>query len=793
MIDYQKLTKNVPDEMKKLSNWVGCRIVPSKDRPGKTDKIPMNALTGGHAKSNDPTTWTDFETAVDLSIQRNYDTVGFMFQPPYVGVDQDDCIKDGKINQRVEGILKDLNCYTETSPSGNGVHTFCKGKISRSINNSKVDLEIYTKGRFFTVTGHRLEEYPATIEEQTDKLNKIIDQYAPTKSKNRKKKNNKSKPDAKKLLEIIAKSQDAEKFNKLFNGEWEGAYGSQSEADLALCGKMAFWTACDSALMDTIFRQSKLFREKWDDKHYGDGRTYGQGVIDEAISGCEEVFTSAEQKLPQGEVITRECEERIQEFFRDQQGNSYVVLPIDQHLEVCATNTTKFRNWIAKGYRDRHGVPPQSEAINQAIIQIEARCEGSRQVELYNRVGLYEEAIYYDLSSPDWSGVKITPQGWEVKRLPPIFRRYAHQNQQVVPTLGGDPKNLLRFCNINQDDHCLFLVTVASLFIPDIPHVVINQSGEQGSGKSTNSKIIKQLVDPSKVSLLSSPKDLEHAQMIADKHWVSAFDNISKIIEWFSDFLCRGVTGEGDMKRSLYTNDDEYIRSYRRCFVLNGIGSSMWRPDLLDRSIILSIPILKDSRPEEQIKQEWKESLPSILGGFFTAISRSMNEVDKVTGHERFRMADFVRWGIVLADQLGFSSQEFLAKYKESIDHKWEDTAEESSLVNRLTTLVMGNNGEWSGSAAELLSRVKPEGTKDKTIPDNARWLSTELMRIAPVMRSTGIDVIRLPKREPGTGKRMFVLRKMDRKIGCEQGCEQGVSDCEQEEVSHNLFDKRPF
>lgn len=114
---------------------------------------------------------------------------------------------------------------------------------------------------------------------------------------------------------------------------------------------------------------------------------------------------------------------------------------------------------------------------------------------------------------------------------------------------------------------------------------MINQSGEQGSGKSTNSKIIKQLVDPSKVSLLSSPKDLEHAQMIADKHWVSAFDNISKIIEWFSDFLCRGVTGEGDMKRSLYTNDDEYIRSYRRCFVLNGIGSSMWRPDLLDRSI----------------------------------------------------------------------------------------------------------------------------------------------------------------------------------------------------------------
>ena len=468
MIDYQKLTKNVPDELKKLPSWVGCRIVPSKDRPGKTDKISMNALTGEYAKTNDSSTWTNFETALDLSIQRNYDAIGFVLQPPHVGADFDGCIKDGKISEKTRVILKTTNSYTEVSPSGTGAHSICRGQISRALKKSKLGIEIYGKGRFFTVTGDRLEEYPATIEDRTEVLNKLIEQHAPTKSKN-KKKEKKVRCDAKGLLGIIVKSQDAEKFNKLFNGEWEGNYGSQSEADLALCGKLAFWTACDPDLMDTIFRQSKLFREKWDDKHYGDGRTYGQGVIDEVISGCEETFTSVKQKIPQGEVITRECEERIQEFFRDQQGNSYVVLLIEHHLEVCPTNTTKFRNWIAKGYRDRHGVPPQSESINQAIIQIEARCEGSRQVELFNRVGLYEGAIYYDLSSSDWSGVRIAPQGWEIMSLPAIFRRYTHQNPQVVPILGGDPKDLLKFCNINQDDHCLFLVAVASLFIPDIP------------------------------------------------------------------------------------------------------------------------------------------------------------------------------------------------------------------------------------------------------------------------------------------------------------------------------------
>ena len=786
----RKMEEIIPQELLKLSNWVGYELRRNKDR---LDKVPMNVLTGRPAKTNDPDTWSEFHTAIDLVAQRNYAGIGFVFQPPYVGVDIDHCVKDGAIAPYALEILKSLNSYSEYSPSGTGIHILCKGEIVRACKLSKIGLEIYTKGRFFTVTGNRLEEYPTVIQDRTELLNKLIDKYTPAKSKPHKRveKNSNS---VENLLAVIAKSKD-ENFQKLFYGDWKGNYGSQSEADLALCGKLAFWTAKDPALMDQIFRQSKLFREKWDRRHYADGRSYGQGVIDEAISGCDEVFTSeklGKQKIPQGEVITRECEELIEDFFRDQQGNFQVVLPIADHLEVYPTNTTKFRNWIARGYRERHGVPPQSESVRQATIQIEARCESSRQVDLFNRVGIYEGAIYYDLSSPDWNGIKITPHGWQIVRLPPIFRRYVHQNPQAVP-IPGDPKDFLNFCNINKDDHCLFLVAAASFFIPNIPHVVISQRGEQGSGKSTNTKNIKRLVDPSKVNLISSPKDLEQAQMIADKQWVNPFDNISKIIEWFSDFLCRGVTGEGDMKRSLYTNDDEYIRSYRRCFVLNGIGNSMWRPDLLDRSIIFDIPLLKDSRPEKQMEQEWKESLPGILGGFFTAISRSMSELDKVIGHEKFRMADFVQWGIVLAEQLGFSSQEFLVKYKESVDHKWEDTAEGSSLVNRLTYLVMSNNGEWAGTAAELLEQIKPEGSTDKTLPNNARWLSTELMRIAPVMRNMGIDILRLEKREPGTGRRLFILRKIKRETECEQDREQGVSRCEQEVSDDRLFDERPF
>ncbi len=770
----KSLSSIIPDELKRQKTWVGYVLKPNGKR---SDKIPMNVMTGKPAKSNDPETWTDFETDEGLAIQRGYSGIGFMFQPPYVGVDLDHCIKDGVIAPHALAILKTLNSYSELSPSGTGIHIICKGEIKQARKVSKIGLEIYTKGRFFTVTGNRLQEYPAEIASRTDELKEIFSRYVDTDKANE-------------ILDVISKSQDADKFQKLYSGQWQNDYPSQSEADLALCNKLAFWTGKDPERMDSLFRKSGLMRSKWNEKHFSDGKTYGQALIEKAIESCVNVYQASgnefKHKPTQGEIITRDCEENSKDFFRDQHGNSILVLPVGDHLEVCPTSSTSFRNWTATRYREKYGVPPKTDAINQAKVQIEARCAASRQVELFNRVGWYDNKIFYDLTTADHKGVEIAPCGWRVVYIPPVFRRYQHQAEQVIPVAGWDPKDILRFCNISANDHCLFMAVIASYFIPNIPHVILSQTGEQGSGKSNNSRKIKNLLDPSRVTLISNPKDLEHAQMIGEKHWLISFDNISRIPEWLSDYYCRGVTGEGDMKRSLYTNDDEFIRSYRRCFVLNGIGSSMYRPDLLDRSIIFEIPILKSSRPESVMNDEWQKSLPGILGGFFTAISKAMGQVAQVTGHEKFRMSDFAQWGGALSEVLGYSQDEFFRKYQESVDRKWQDTAEDSAFAKKIREFLDNRGGYWSGSPAELLTEINPEDD-EKGIPKTAKWLSNELVRIAPVMRNVGIDIIK-DKREGGTGRRIFVLKKCESK-----SCEDGVRiDCVCEDDSE-VDDERPF
>jgi hypothetical protein len=787
--DKKWIVENIPRELKALPIWVGFKFIPQKDK--KPKKEPIDTATGRHAKSNDPKTWHTFDEVIAKAEALKFNAIGFAIIPPYIGIDIDGCVKDGVIASDAKKFIQLLDSYAEFSPTGTGVHIICKGELSKDRKFSALGVEMYSGSRFFTITGNIISGCNNTIEERKDELAKLFEESERFEEEHKKERT---------LLDRIGKSNDSEAFFKLYEGKWQDVYPSQSEADLAFCNKLAFWTGKNPALMDKIFRRSGLMRAKWDERHFGDGKTYGGSVIEKAVNDCSESFGESYQdalkrKPTQGEIITREYEEKIKHYFRDQQGSPFVVLPFGDHVEVCPTISAHFRNWGAKEYRHKFGVPPNNEALKQARIQIEARCQDAPQMELFNRVGVYNGDFYYDLTTHDWRGVRITKNGWMVCYLPPIFRRYQHQAEQVIPVAGGNPRDFLKFCNIHKDDQCLFLVSVASFFIPNIPHVIPNQNGEQGTGKSNNSRRIKGLVDPSKVMLISTPKDLEHAQMTADKHWINTFDNISKIQEWFSDFLCRAVTGEGDMKRSLYTNDEEFIRAYRRCFVLNGIGASMWRPDLLDRSIIFDIPLLKETRSEKEMTEQWNASLPFILGGFFTALSNAMVIVHQVKGHEKFRMADFAQWGAVLAEALGYSRDEFFKKYQESVDRKWQDTAEDSALAKKLINIVLEKNGEWHGSAAELLSIINPD-KEEKGVPANAKWLSTELTRIAPVMRNVGIDITRRNKREAGTGRRIFILKKMPGAVldedyyGCEDGCEQDVSRddfCEQED------DTRPF
>ncbi|MFH1951790.1 MAG: hypothetical protein ABIL06_09260 [Pseudomonadota bacterium] len=98
--------------------------------------------------------------------------------------------------------------------------------------------------------------------------------------------------DDNRLIDKMLNFQNGDKMLRLLNGDYSD-HSSQSEGDQALCNLLAFGTGNNEAQMDRIFRTSGLMREKWDTKHFGDGRTYGQATIEKAIAGTSETYRGA--------------------------------------------------------------------------------------------------------------------------------------------------------------------------------------------------------------------------------------------------------------------------------------------------------------------------------------------------------------------------------------------------------------------------------------------------------------------------------------------------------------------
>ena len=268
---------SVPDELKALQQWVCWKL---EERDGKPTKIPYNAKYPTQKAASDRLeTWSSFDQAV-FTLENepglHLSGIGFMFAPPYIGVDLDHCRnpETGEIDPEALEEITLLSSYAELSPSGTGVHVIVRGTIPQD-GKKKGNREVYTRRRFFTVTGNHLEGTPVTINDCQAAIDTLWKKWFPEPS-----------PAASQPVATLPQGSDDEilsrclktskgKFKALFEGDISG-YPSPSEADLALCTILAMHSR-DEHQIDRLFRQSKLYREKWDREDYA-GRTIAKAL-----------------------------------------------------------------------------------------------------------------------------------------------------------------------------------------------------------------------------------------------------------------------------------------------------------------------------------------------------------------------------------------------------------------------------------------------------------------------------------------------------------------------------------
>jgi len=295
----KSVTKNnFPAALTTLSQWVCWRM--EEDGKGRPTKIPYNPKTGNKASSTNPKTWADFDFAARALAQHDYSGLGFVFTKDggIVGVDIDHCVdpENGALNETAAAILEKLPpTYIEISPSGTGLHIFLRGAMPEGgSRNAKSGVEMYSHARYFTMTGKRYGNCSLDIADDGGALAWVHEHFIVAPKKEPAKKTKKKKAGEplsdEALLAKARGSKGGAEFAALWEGRWQGDFGSQSEADLALCCKLAFWTGKDRERVDRLFRQSGLMRDKWDNRHHASGATYGEETLTRALDTVEEGY-----------------------------------------------------------------------------------------------------------------------------------------------------------------------------------------------------------------------------------------------------------------------------------------------------------------------------------------------------------------------------------------------------------------------------------------------------------------------------------------------------------------------
>ena len=269
----------IPEELRTSPSWVLWR---KEHRDGKFTKV-LYQTNHGRADSTAPSTWTTFGNAVKAFEQDDFfDGVGFVFHQdnPYCGADIDDVTEE-----QAQRWIDRFNSYTERSPSGNGFHIICKAKVPKGTN--RTEGELYSSGRFFTMTGDVVRGAPVReAQDAADEFYKFLRRHDQDLAE-RVSATTSTLTDAE-VVRLAESAKNGAEFSVVYRGG--GQFKSGSERDMSLASRLAFWTQ-DETQIERIMRGSGCVREKWD-RH----RTYLQDTIRKALSGLTETYTAQRER-----------------------------------------------------------------------------------------------------------------------------------------------------------------------------------------------------------------------------------------------------------------------------------------------------------------------------------------------------------------------------------------------------------------------------------------------------------------------------------------------------------------
>lgn len=482
------------------------------------------------------------------------------------------------------------------------------------------------------------------------------------------------------------------------------------------------------------------------------------------MSEAEDIVSQHVDKKDKGpsqaSVLVRIARDRF-ELFMSEDGRPYAVAKDGPNIALPLRGRAGLRSQLARIFTDENvGNVPSQSALADAMTVLEGIAANADPRVPHLRVARHEGGIVVDLGTSDGRCVIISPHGWErVARSPVLFRRSGAMKPLPEPLRDGDGLAKLRaMLNTSEDGFRLLAAWLAAAFLPDLPHPILTFRGEQGTGKSKAAQMVIGIIDPSGAPKRTAPRDIKSWGVQAFNSWALCLDNVSTIADWLSDALCRAVTGDGLVDRALYSDDDVVVLEFRRVLAMTTIDAGALAGDLAERLLTIELALIPDSgrREEAELDAAFADAHAGILASLFDLLAEVLKALPDVTLTERPRMADFAR---ILAAVDQVHGWRTLDSYRASARNAVSDVLESEPFARAVVDLVdqAGREGVKL-TAQQILDRVATPDRLPRNWPKDSTRAAGQLKRLAPALRTIGVDVDDSERQTTGNRSRLYKL-----------------------------------
>ena len=369
------------------------------------------------------------------------------------------------------------------------------------------------------------------------------------------------------------------------------------------------------------------------------------------------------------EQLMRDILNEYVQFFADEDNPQNIYVEYPRHngaIVLEPVDSGMFEAFLGYQYREESDemiVPDFGEMLE--IYAQNLRYRQDRKIRIHRRVAgsISKEKILYFLADARWTTILINAEGYKKglsKKLK--FLQMPLDDAQVPPKEGGDLLTLLRkYVNMAEEDFLLFAIYLVQGFSRTSSHFAAILSSNKGTGKSTLTRLIRMIVDPSKAGVSLMPSTEGDLKTLLGNSYLVCFDNTAALSTKISNILCAAITGSKEAKRKLYTDADQVILNLHNMVVINGIDIVPYKSDLAERSLLFELlPIPKEKRKTDaEFWSNFEADRPLILGAICQVLADAMKLMSSVETTSLHRMADANKEMLAIALALGISEDDF--------------------------------------------------------------------------------------------------------------------------------------